>query len=317
MAIEDMVVRGAPAIGCTAAFGLALDITQVDQDSTWRSYKGRFFDCCARLEATRPTAVNLFYAINQIRQAVESISDNELVRDVSEVVERCAQDLFNSDLETCVAIGAQGCKLHSSDKKLRVLTHCNAGALATAGYGTALGVIRALHSAGKLEKVWVDETRPYLQGARLTSYELLQDNIPHTLIVDSAAASLMAQGLIDWVVVGADRIAANGDTANKIGTYSAAINAYYHNIKFFVAAPWSTIDLTISSGADIPIEMRPQSEITEYAGQSIAATEVTALNPSFDVTPSKLISGIITEDSVIQEPFDKSLASARAHNNRL
>lgn len=312
VAIEDMVVRGAPAIGCTAAYGLAVDLVHANQSQHWGAYKTTFFAACSRLERTRPTAVNLFYAINAIRQVCESLSDDKLVSDATLLVEGCAHQLFQDDLKTCMEIGDHGAGLASNDKKLNVLTHCNAGALATAGYGTALGVVRSLEKAGRLEKVWVDETRPYLQGSRLTSYELQQDGIAHTLVVDSVAASLMNQGKVDWVVVGADRIAANGDTANKIGTYSLAVNAHFHKVKFFVAAPWSTVDFSISDGSEIPIEMRPADEVTSFGGHPIAADGIEAINPSFDVTPSNLISGIITEAGVIFPPFDVELIKARS-----
>ena len=206
-------------------------------------------------------------------------------------------------------MGEHSLSLTKSDEKLSVLTHCNAGALATAGYGTAVGVIRSLHAAGRLKHVYVDETRPYMQGTRLTAYELASEGIPHSLIVDSSAAFLMQQGKINFVVTGADRIAANGDAANKIGTYSVAVNAHYHGIPFYIAAPETTFDLKIATGAGIPVEMRGEEEIVSFRSERIAPEKTTALNPSFDVTPHKLIAGIITEYGVIKPPYQQNISN--------
>lgn len=302
VSIEEMVVRGAPAIGCTAAFGLVLDAAQ-SGDETWGAYRKRFESACDRLARTRPTAVNLFFAIDAVKACAAGFANNEPMANVAQRIERCAQALFEDDLATCKSIGDHGAAMSKPGQRLRVLTHCNAGALATAGYGTALGVIRSLAAMGRLEEVFVDETRPWWQGARLTAFEMRYEKIKHTLIADSVAAVLMQKGLVDWVVVGADRIAANGDTANKVGTYSLAVAAAHHGVKFFIAAPRSTFDLSILNGSQIPIELRAQTEVTHFKGQPIAPLGTEAYNPSFDVTPAKLISGFITERGVVQPPF--------------
>jgi methylthioribose-1-phosphate isomerase len=309
VAIETMVVRGAPAIGCTAAFGLAIHARNA-QFQYWKDFRINFYAGYDRLQRTRPTAVNLFYALKKMSAEAElfddALSKDECVRRLETV----AVALFDDDINTCRQIGQHGLSLWSESRKLRVLTHCNTGSLATAGYGTALGIIRSLHQAGALEAVYVDETRPYMQGTRLTSYELKADGIPFELICDSSAAYLMSQGKVDWVVVGADRIAANGDTANKIGTYSLAVNCQYHNVAFYVAAPLATFDPSTASGKDIPVEMRTPDEITKLFGQQVAPSGIACLNPSFDVTPASLITGIVTELGVLRPPFTDSIAAA-------
>lgn len=304
-AIEDMTVRGAPAIATAAAYALVLD-ARSSTAATWKDYKDRFFDNCRRLQATRPTAVNLFNALNGIRQKADLWLDNAPFASIVDEITQFATTLEAQDLETCMAIGKHGAAIVTSGK-LRVLTHCNTGSLATAGYGTALGVIRALQSQGKLEHVYVDETRPYLQGSRLTAFELSAEKIPYSIQTDSAAAYIMKHERVDMVVVGADRIAANGDTANKVGTYSLAIVAKHHGVPFYVAAPRSTFDPKIADGSAIPIEMRSPKEVIEHAGVLVAPAKAEARNPSFDVTPASLITGLITEFGVLQPPFTSAI----------
>ncbi len=305
-AIENMTVRGAPAIATAALYALVLDAKNASF-RTWADYRARFFQGCQRLQATRPTAVNLFNALNAVRQAADTWSSELPKAELLPLITAAAQALEKSDLETCRAIGEHGASLASSAGSMRVLTHCNTGSLATAGYGTALGVIRSLYTQGKLEHVYVDETRPYLQGSRLTAFELQSEGIPYSIQTDSAAAYLMRYERVDMVVVGADRIAANGDTANKVGTYSLAIVAQYHGVPFYVAAPRSTFDPLIPDGRSIPIEMRPPQEITEHGGHPIAPRQAQAKNPSFDVTPASLISGLITEYGIIRAPFGEGI----------
>lgn len=304
-AISEMVVRGAPAIGCTAAFGLALD-AGLSQAGTWGEYEVTFKRSADLLASTRPTAVNLFFAIEKMKAVAEQFSAATPMEEVKRVFDREALSLYRDDQRTCQAIGENALSL-VDDGKVRVLTHCNAGALATAGYGTAVGVITSLHEAGRLEHAWVDETRPWLQGARLTAFELHKAGIPFTLNADSASGYVMSREGLDWVVVGADRIAANGDTANKIGTYNLAVLARFHGIKFYVAAPFSTFDLDTPTGAEIPVEMRAPEEITTFRGARVAPEDISVLNPSFDVTPAHLISGIITEKGVITEPWAENI----------
>ena len=308
-AIETMVVRGAPAIGCAAAYALLLDARNATCKN-WSAYEPRFELACDRLAKTRPTAINLFYAIDKAKELVSTLDDGLSMDSACEKLERYANAVFQQDVATCQEIGKQGAALAEEGQKLRILTHCNTGSLATAGYGTALGVIRACHESGVLDHVFVDETRPWLQGARLTAFELQKEGIDHTLIVEGSAAYLMAMGKVDWVVVGADRIAANGDTANKIGTYSLAVLAKYHKLKFFVAAPLSSFDVNIQSGREIPIEQRSGDEITHIAGKLIAPEGCKGLNLAFDVTPESLIDGIITEVGIIKAPFKESIAKA-------
>jgi methylthioribose-1-phosphate isomerase len=301
VAIETMVVRGAPAIGCAAAFGLTLGLgrtTKVEHKGFWGDYQKAFARDCDRMWGSRRTAVNLskFPADLPIDRA-----HHELVA--------VAMALFEQDLDTCRTIGDFGADFirNRFQAKVKVLTHCNAGALATAGYGTALGVVRSLSRLGLIDDVIVDETRPYLQGSRLTAYELETEGIPYHISVDSAAAHLMSKGLVDLVIVGADRITKNGDTANKIGTYSLAINAKHHKIPFYVAAPNSTIDPRLESGEQIVIEERNQEEVTCFQGHRVtpkSKTQKQVRNPSFDVTPSELISAIFTESGISQRPYD-------------
>lgn len=292
-AIKTMIVRGAPAIGVAAAYGMYLgarEIKTTDRDK----FLSELEKVAAMLRSTRPTAVNLFWAIaRMLKTAYESIGS---VENLKTALLTTAQTINAEDLQTCQAIGEHGLEvLPTTPKDLSILTHCNAGALATAGYGTALGVVRSAWANGRLARVYADETRPRLQGAKLTAWECVQEGIPVTVITDSMAAQCMQQGLIDAVVVGADRIAANGDTANKIGTYSLAIVAKAHNIPFFVAAPLSTIDFELSSGSQITIEERDPAEIYQVGDTILTPEGAQFYNPAFDVTPAHLITSIITE----------------------
>jgi len=300
-AIRTMVVRGAPAIGVAAAFGLVLAVRAARRKgSPWR----RAFDEAAVLLAgTRPTAVNLFWAIERMRKVASTLPGDPA--GASARLEREAVAIFDEDVAANRSMGAHGAKLLPS--KGNVLTHCNAGALATAGYGTALGVIRAAVSAGKRIHVWVDETRPFLQGARLTAWELMKDRIPCTLITDSMSATLFAAGKIDAAVVGADRIAANGDVANKVGTYGVAVLCKAHKVPFYVAAPLSTIDTALRSGSEIPIEERDPSEVTHFMGKRAAPVGVDVYNPAFDVTPARYVTAIVTEKGVLKPPYPGSI----------
>ncbi len=306
-AIKQMVVRGAPAIGVSAAMGLALGAKQsVSTSAADLEYDFNYM--CDVMSRTRPTAVNLFWAIermrDQFRRASDATTDSEVIK--QQLVEE-AKKIYSEDLEANRALGRFGGELLSDGAT--VLTHCNAGALATAGdYGTALGVIRGARDAGKRIAVFADETRPFLQGARLTAWELEKDEIPVTLITDNMAGHVMKQGKIDAVVVGADRIAANGDTANKIGTYMVAVLAQRHEIPFYVAAPISTIDLALSTGEQIPIEERDTSEVTHIRGERLAPEGIAVHNPAFDVTPNDLIAAIITDKGVARPPYVASLA---------
>ena len=296
-AIRELKVRGAPAIGVTAALGVALGAQAVSA-TEFPAFARALLPICEHLAATRPTAVNLFWAIDRMKKKLASLSA-EAVPAVKAALLAEAQAILDEDIALCKAMGKHGAELIANGQT--VLTHCNAGALATAGYGTALGVIRAAWEQGKKIQVIADETRPVLQGARLTAWELMQDKIPVTLITDNMAGSLMRQGKIQLCVVGADRIAANGDVANKIGTYSVAVLAKAHGIPFYVAAPYSTIDLKTKTGADIPIEQRNPTEVTTIHGSHpIAPAGVAVYNPAFDVTPAELITGIITERGVFK-----------------
>jgi methylthioribose-1-phosphate isomerase len=288
-AIRNMTIRGAPAIGVAAAMGVALGVAAGED----------FDEVCRVLAATRPTAVNLFWAIDRMRR-VHAKSNG----DVQTLIEESKQ-IRVEDIAICEAIGRHGASLVPDNKT--VLTHCNAGALATAGYGTALGVIRAAVSSGKQIDVFADETRPFLQGARLTAWELQQDGIPVKLITDNMAGHFLHSGRIGCVVVGADRIAANGDVANKIGTYGLAVLAKENGVPFFVAAPVSTLDLTLASGDSIPIEQRAASEVTHVFGVAIAPENIEVENPAFDVTPSRYVTAIITENGVATAPYEESL----------
>lgn len=300
-AIKSMVVRGAPAIGAAAAYGMALAVLQCkDKDlDACRTYLHQAYQ---ELATTRPTAVNLFWALDRINILINNcVSVEEVLAKVPEEAHKILQE----DIIINKKIGEFGEKL--IPENATILTHCNAGALATGGYGTALGVIRAAQDAGKNIKVFADETRPLLQGARLTAYELMHDNIPVTLITDNMAGYVMKKGMIDAVVVGADRITARGDVANKIGTYSVAVLAKEHGIPFYVAAPMSTFDFTLISGEDIPIEERDAQEVREIYGQAIAPKEVKVFNPAFDVTPHHLISAIITDKGIIKDPDENAV----------
>ena len=301
--IEDMVVRGAPAIGCAAAWGVAIDAHNHMKLGNWGAYKKIFQASVERMARTRPTAVNLFYALDAIKRETESFTDDLAMPIAAGKLIDKARFLSDDDIRTCKAIGEHGASMFN--KPLHVLTHCNTGSLATAGYGTALGIIRSLHGKGLVKNVWVDETRPYLQGSRLTAFELGQDKIPYNLIADNMAAYLMQLGRVDMVVVGADRIATNGDTANKIGTYGLAVLCRHHNIPFIVAAPKATIDFGAKSGAGIPVEERPAKELKELQGTMIAPADAKVWNPSFDVTPADLIYAIVTEDGVFRGPSFK------------
>ncbi|WP_058186157.1 S-methyl-5-thioribose-1-phosphate isomerase [Terracidiphilus gabretensis] len=303
--IETMVVRGAPAIGVSAAYGVALGAIRSTAESS-ESFAPEFERICARLAGTRPTAVNLFWAIDRMKVLFASLRAGGASMD--EVRERFlaeAHAMYDEDIASCKAMGALGGELLPDEGG--VLTHCNAGALATAGYGTALGVIRSAVEMGKKIHVYADETRPFLQGARLTAWELMEDGIPTTVICDNMAASLMKAGRIQAVVVGADRIAANGDFANKIGTYNVAILAKEHGIPFYCAAPWSTIDTATPDGDAIPIEERSAKEVTHHGGKQLTPHGVGICNPAFDVTPAKYVTAIITEKGVLRAPYAESL----------
>lgn len=292
-AIKTMIVRGAPAIGVAAAYGMYLGAREINT-SNREQFLNQLEEVAAMLRATRPTAVNLFWAITRmLKTAYETLGPIEHIK---QVLLQTAQTINAEDIQICQTIGDCGlAALPSTPEKLTLLTHCNAGALATGGYGTALGVVRAAWAKQRLARVYADETRPRLQGAKLTAWECVQEGIPVTLITDSMAAHCMQRSLIDVVVVGADRIAANGDTANKIGTYSVALVAKAHDIPFFVAAPLSTIDFSLTSGSEIPIEERDEREIYAIGDTIITPSGVEFYNPAFDVTPAQLISAIITE----------------------
>lgn len=309
-AIKGMVVRGAPAIGVAAAMGVALGAREIIAD-THESFYRQLDNVCEIMARTRPTAVNLFWAIERMKQKAQSLQGSPL-QAIRDALKNEAIRIEAEDLAICKNIGAHGADLipHGAT----VLTHCNAGGLATAGYGTALGVIRAAHEAGKQIRVFSDETRPWLQGARLTTWELMKDNIPVTLISDNMAGFFMAKGEITCCVVGADRIAANGDTANKIGTYGVAVLAKEHGIPFYVAAPVSTLDLSLTDGSRIPIEERPSTEVTHLRGLPIAPEGIVVRNPSFDVTPAKYITAIITEHGVARDNYPKELAALAARS---
>ncbi len=303
--IVTMVVRGAPAIGVSAAYGVALGALR-STAATAQEFAPEFDKVCTRLAGTRPTAVNLFWAIDRMKRLFADLlaagASMEQVRDrfLAE-----AHAMYDEDIAACKTMGAFGGALLPAEGG--VLTHCNAGALATCGYGTALGVIRAACEQGKKIRVYADETRPFLQGARLTAWELMEDGIDTTVICDNMAASLMRAGRIQAVVVGADRIAANGDFANKIGTYNVAILAREHGIPFYVAAPWSTIDTATPTGDAIPIEERSPVEVTHHGGKQLTPNGVGICNPAFDVTPARYVTAIITERGVLRAPYPESL----------
>ena len=304
-AIRSMVIRGAPAIGVAAAMGVALGVAQADE----RDLDAQFQAICKTLAATRPTAVNLFWAIDRMKQTFEASRGLPLGQLRKRLIEE-AQQIRLEDIAINHAIGSHGADLVPDGKT--VLTHCNAGALATAGYGTALGVIRSAISAGKKIDVFADETRPFLQGSRLTVWELQQDSIPATLITDNMAGHFLKSGRIGCVIVGADRIAANGDVANKVGTYSLAVLAKENRVPFFVAAPISTLDLSLASGDEIPIEQRAASEVTHVFGVQVAPDGTSVQNPAFDVTPARYVTAIITERGVARAPYGDSLKALTA-----
>jgi methylthioribose-1-phosphate isomerase len=307
-AIKTMVIRGAPAIGVAAAMGIALGMRKSRSTGTQR-FAAEFYKVCELFAATRPTAVNLFWAIERMKRSFAAAATaGESVDQIKDRLDQEARAIHDEDVASCRALGAFGAEVVPAEAT--ILTHCNAGALATAGYGTALGVIRGAAERGKRVTVLADETRPFLQGARLTAWELLRDGIQTTVITDNMAGAIMRMGDIDLVVVGADRIAANGDTANKIGTYTVAVLAREHNIPFYVAAPLSTIDLATPDGTCIPIEERNAREVTHMAGTRVTPDGALIRNPAFDVTPHRFITGIITERGILRPPYDESLKSA-------
>jgi methylthioribose-1-phosphate isomerase len=304
-AIRTMVIRGAPAIGVAAAMGIAIGMRRSKATGT-QKFAAELFKISELMASTRPTAVNLFWAIERMKRSMAAGAQaGESVDQIKDRLDREAQAIHDEDVASCRALGAFGAGVVPDGA--RILTHCNAGALATAGYGTALGVIRGAVEAGKRVTVLADETRPFLQGARLTAWELVRDGIETTVITDSMAGAMMQQGQVDIVVVGADRIAANGDTANKIGTYSVAVLAREHDIPFYVAAPRSTIDLTTPDGRHIPIEERSAREVTHVGGSQLTPDGARIRNPAFDVTPHRLITGIVTERGILRAPYIESL----------
>jgi len=302
-AIRTMAIRGAPAIGVVAAMGIALGAKRTPSHSP-EAFRKNLEKVCHQMRQTRPTAVNLFWAVDRMKRILDQVHAYGVEKTKAKLVEE-ALKIYKEDVEINQKIGEYGKGLIKNGDG--VLTHCNAGALATAGYGTALGVIYAAWSEGKRFRVFADETRPQLQGARLTAWELVQEKIPLTVITDNMAGWLMKKGKINLVLVGADRIARNGDTANKIGTYSLAVLSKYHGIPFYVAAPISTLDLTLASGRDIPIEERDIKEVTHFRGSPITPKGVKAFNPAFDVTSHSLIHAMITEKGLIRKPFERNL----------
>jgi methylthioribose-1-phosphate isomerase len=307
-AIRTMIIRGAPAIGVAAAMGLALGMKKSSAKGT-KQFAVEFQKTCDMMAATRPTAVNLFWAIDRMKRAfAEGAQAGESPEELAARLEREARAIHDEDVASCKAMGGFGAEMVPDGS--RVLTHCNAGALATAGYGSALGVIRAAVGQGKHIAVFADETRPFLQGARLTAWELVRDGINTTVITESMAGPLMRAGELDLVVVGADRIAANGDTANKIGTYTVAVLAHEHKLPFYVAAPLSTIDLATPDGDHIPIEERDQREVTHLGSSRLTPEGAKIRNPAFDVTPHRYITGIITERGIFRAPYIESLKRA-------
>lgn len=310
-AIRGMIIRGAPAIGVAAAMGVAIGARDIIAD-THESFFRQLGNICDTLAKTRPTAVNLFWGIERMKRVAQTNRELDL-NSIRALLRNEAISIEEEDLQICRAIGRNGAPLIREGST--ILTHCNAGGLATAGYGTALGVIRAAHDAGKKIKVFADETRPWMQGARLTAWELMKDRIPVTLIADNMAGYFMRKGEIDCVVVGADRIAANGDTANKIGTYSVAVLAKENRIPFYVAVPLSTLDLTLKTGEEIPIEERHGHEVTHLRGLPIAPEGVTVRNPAFDVTPARYITGIITDKGVVRGDYESGLKALFGQSN--
>lgn len=300
-AIHQMVVRGAPAIGITAAFGVVLSAAEHHR-AAGSDWKMKMADDMQALRDSRPTAVNLFWALERMSGLIEQLSDSE---DPTPALLSEAQAIHQADIAANRHMGELGAALIESPT--RVITHCNAGALATGGYGTALGVIRAAHERGLIEHVYADETRPWLQGSRLTAWELLHDEIPVSLLADGASASLMARGGVGWIIVGSDRIAGNGDVANKIGTYTLAVAARHHGVKVMVVAPTSTIDMSLAGGNEIPIEVRDSDELLRCGGRRVAAEGAGAWNPVFDVTPAELVDAIVTEKGIVRSPDRKKM----------
>jgi len=309
-AISNMVVRGAPAIGITAAYGvvLAARVRFSESLSDWKQKIAFDLDILAE---SRPTAVNLFWAIERMRKVI-----NEIGNEIPEPILLAeAKRIHDEDINACLRMGELGASL--IENPCSILTHCNTGALATGGYGTALGVVRAAHAAGKIRQVYADETRPWLQGARLTAWEMVKEGIPVTLQVEGAAGHLMKLGKVDWVIVGSDRIAANGDVANKIGTYNLAVLARHHGVKFMVVAPTTTVDMNIASGDDIVIEQRPAEEVLSIGGKRMAAEGAEAWNPAFDVTPAELVDAIVTEKGVVLLPGNNGMEALMGEITRL
>ena len=300
-AIREMAIRGAPAIGVAAAMGLALG-SQTIKTKNYETFKKRFLEMAGQMKLARPTAANLRWAVEKMIRIVEIMNHNT-AEEIKGALKKESQIILERDIEINQKIGQNGLQLIPD--KATILTHCNAGALATGGYGTALGVIRAAHEAGKDIRVFVDETRPLLQGIRLTAFELIEEHIPVTVIVDSAAGYLLRKKTIDLVITGADRIASNGDMANKIGSYQLAVLAKENHIPFYVAAPLSTFDLTLEEGDQIPIEERDPKEVVTLAGQKLGPEGLSAFNPAFDITPAGYISAIITEQRVLRPPFSR------------
>jgi methylthioribose-1-phosphate isomerase len=311
--IRDMITRGAMVIGVSGAMGVAIGI----QNSTANdipTLNAEVAEICDHLAATRPTAVNLFWGIDRVRALYNSlVAANTPIPEIKLAVVALAKEMYDEDIANCMQMGDNGADL--LPKQGTILTHCNAGALAACGYGSALGVIRSAVARGHNLSVFADETRPYLQGARLTAWELMKDNIPTTVLCDNMAASLMSKGRIQACIVGADRIAANGDTANKIGTYGVAILAKEFGIPFYVAAPWATIDIATGSGDLIPIEQRDRKEVTHSNGKQMTPDGVGIENPAFDVTPAKYITAIITERGVLRAPFTESIAAVASQSS--
>ena len=305
-AIRNMIVRGAPAIGIAGAQGIVLYAQEARNkySNNINEFKNWLLDKVEYMATSRPTAVNLMWACDEQKKVIKN-SDSDIEGLIKELTDK-AIEIEHDDINRCKAIGDYGAEV--VPKGARILTHCNAGALATGGYGTALGVVRSAFAKDNTVQVFADETRPRQQGARLTTFELAMDGIPVTLITDGMCSYFMSKGMIDMVVVGADRIAANGDTANKIGTYTVAIAAKYHNIPFYIAAPLSTIDTSIQTGAEIPIEERNREEVTHINGKIICSDKVNIINPGFDVTPNELITGIITEKGIIRPDYKQSIA---------
>jgi methylthioribose-1-phosphate isomerase len=302
-AIKDMAIRGAPAIGVAAAMGLALGAHSIEAQE-YEAFREKFLGMAREVEVARPTAVNIGWAVKRMKEIMDGMQGRG-VDEIKVALKRASQDILENDIEINRRIGEQGLPLIPD--RATILTHCNAGSLATGGYGTALGVIRAAHEAGKDIHIVVDETRPLLQGMRLTAFELMEEGISTTVIVDSAAGYLMRRGKVDLVIIGADRIAANGDTANKVGSYQLAVLAKENRIPFYVAAPLSTFDFTLKEGDQIPIEERDPQEVVTLAGQQLGPKGCHVFNPAFDITPGTYISAIITEKGVLRPPLGKNI----------